>query len=62
MYYESRKLNDYEKNYVTYDLELAAIINALKMWCDYLISKRFLLMRDNIILKYLFNQQSLNAR
>ena len=28
--YESRKLKEHEKNYVTHDLELASIINALK--------------------------------
>ena len=31
--YESRKLKTHENNYATYDLELAAIIHALKMWC-----------------------------
>ena len=30
--YESRKLKVHEKNYATYDLELAAVIHALKMW------------------------------
>ena len=30
--YESRKLKEHEKNYATYDLELAAIVHALKMW------------------------------
>ena len=29
--YESRKLKTHEKNYATYDLELAAIIHALKI-------------------------------
>ena len=32
IYYESRKLKEHEHNYPTYDLELAAIIHALKMW------------------------------
>ena len=30
--YESRKLKIHENNSATYDLELAAIIHALKMW------------------------------
>lgn len=30
--YESRKLNEHEKNYLTHDLELVAIIHALNMW------------------------------
>ena len=29
--YESRKLKEHEKNYATHDLELAAIVHALKM-------------------------------
>ena len=60
--YESRKLKIHEKNYTTYDLELAAIIHALKMWRHHLIGKIFLLMFDNISLKYLFDQQNLNER
>ena len=60
--YESRKLKTHENNYATYDLELAAIIHVLKMWHRYLIGKRFLLMCDNISLKYLFDQQNMNAR
>ena len=52
----------HEKNYSTYDLELATIIHALKMWHHHLIGKRILLMFDNISLKYLFDQQNLNAR
>jgi hypothetical protein len=30
--YESKKLKEHERNYVTHDLELATIIHALKMW------------------------------
>ena len=51
--YESIKLKYHEKNYVTRDLELAAIIHALKMWQHYLIGKKHLLMSHNISLKYL---------
>jgi len=60
--YESRKLKTHEKNYATYDLELAAIIHVVRMWRHYLIGRRFLLISDNISLKYLFDQQNLNAR
>ena len=38
--YESRKLKTHENNYATYDLELAAIIHALKMWRHHLIGKK----------------------
>ena len=62
MAYESRKVKEHGKNYATHNLELAAIIHALKMWRHYLIKRIFLLMSDNISLKYLFDQQNLNAR
>jgi hypothetical protein len=40
IYYESQKLNEHEVNYVTHDLELAAIVHALKMWRHYLLGKK----------------------
>jgi hypothetical protein len=46
--YKSKKLNEHERNYVTYDLELVAIVHALKMWCHYLLGHRFVLMIDHI--------------
>ena len=58
----SRKLKEHEKNYSTHDLELATIIHTIKMWWHYLIGSRFLLMSDNISLKYVFDQRNLNAR
>jgi hypothetical protein len=45
--YESRKLNEHEVNYVTHDLELAAIVHALKMWRHYLLGRKFVLMTDH---------------
>ena len=60
--YESRKLKEHEKNYATHDLELAAIVHALKMWRHYLMGRRFELKTDNCGLKYLFDQPTLNAR
>jgi hypothetical protein len=60
--YESWKLKEHERNYVTHDLELAAVIHALKMWRHYIMGRRFLLLTDNSGVKYLFNQPDLNAR
>ena len=62
MAYESSKLKEHEKNYATHDLELARIIHTLKMWRRYLDGRNILLMPNNISLKYLFDQQNLNAR
>jgi ribonuclease HI len=60
--YESRKLKEHEKNYATHDLELAAIVHALRKWRHYLMGKRFELRTDHNGLKYLFDQLTLNAR
>ena len=60
--YESRKLKIHEKNYATYDLELAAVIHALKMWRHHLIGRKIILMTNNKGLKYLLDQPNLNAR
>ncbi len=38
--YASRQLRPHEKNYSTHDLELAAIIFALKIWRHYLYSEK----------------------
>jgi hypothetical protein len=62
IFYESRKLNEHEVNYVTHDLELAAIVHALKMWRHYLLGRRFVLMTDQCGSRHLFDQSKLNAR
>ena len=60
--YESWKLKEHECNHVTHDLELAAVIHALKMWRHYIMARKFLLLTNNSWVKYLFNQLDLNAR
>ena len=37
--YASRQLKTHEKNYATHDLELLAIVFALKIWRHYLLGK-----------------------
>ena len=39
--YGSRQLKNYEQNYPTHDLELAAIVFALNIWCHYLYGEQF---------------------
>jgi hypothetical protein len=56
IFYESQKLNEHEVNYVTHDLELAAIVHALKMWRHYLLGRKFVLMKNHCGLRYLFDQ------
>jgi hypothetical protein len=59
--YESRKLKGHERNYATHDLELEAIVHALRKWRHYLMGKTFELRTDHNVLKYLFHQPTLNA-
>jgi hypothetical protein len=52
--YISQKLKLHEENYATHDLELAAIVFALKKWRHYLYGATFELFTDHKSLKYLF--------
>jgi hypothetical protein len=47
-------------HYPTHDLELAAVIHALKIWRHYLMGKRYELYTDHKSLKYIFTQSNLN--
>ena len=56
--YASRQLKPHEKNYPMHDLELAAVIFALKIWRHYLLSNRVLIYTDQKILKYISLRRS----
>jgi len=60
--YASRQLKVHEHNYPTNDLELAAIVFALKIWRHYLYGAQFRVFSDHKSLKYLFDQKELNMR
>ncbi|GAU50224.1 hypothetical protein TSUD_141520 [Trifolium subterraneum] len=60
--YASRQLKPHEVNYPTHDLELAAIIFALKIWRHHLYGVQFALYSDHKSLRYLFDQKELNMR
>jgi hypothetical protein len=60
--YASRQLKTHEKNYPTHDLELAAIVFALKIWRHHLYGGTFTVFSDHKSLKYLFDQKELNMR
>ncbi|KAL5567930.1 hypothetical protein UlMin_024505 [Ulmus minor] len=60
--YASRQLKEHEKNYPTHDLELAAVVFALKIWCHYLYGTHCQIFTDHKSLKYLFTQKELNMR
>jgi hypothetical protein len=60
--YASHQLRKYEVNYLTHDLELAAIVHVLKIWRHYLMGNRCELYTDHKSLKYIFTQSNLNLR
>jgi hypothetical protein len=60
--YASRQLRKHEENYPTHDLELAAVVHALKIWRHHLIGHRCEIYSDHKSLKYIFTQTDLNLR
>ena len=52
--YGSRQLKNHEESYPTYDMELAAIVFALKIWHHYLYGEQFEVFLDHESLKYIF--------
>jgi hypothetical protein len=60
--YASRQLRQHELNYPTHDLELAAVVHALKIWRHYLFGQRCDIYTDHKSLKYIFTQSELNMR
>ncbi|RVW31995.1 Transposon Tf2-12 polyprotein [Vitis vinifera] len=60
--YASRQLKSYERNYPTHDLELAAVVFALKIWRHFLFGETCEIFIDHKSLKYLFFQKELNMR
>jgi hypothetical protein len=58
--YASRQLQKHEENYPTHDLELAAVVHALKIWRHYLMGNKCDIYTDHKSLKYIFTQSDLN--
>ncbi|KAL4030883.1 hypothetical protein IC575_009137 [Cucumis melo] len=60
--YASRQMKSHEQNYPTHDLELAAVVFALKIWRHYLYGEKIQIFTDHKSLKYFFTQKELNMR
>jgi hypothetical protein len=60
--YASRQLRRHEEHYPTHDLELAAVVHALKIWRHYLLGNVCHIYIDHKSLKYIFTQSELNMR
>ncbi|KAF5805273.1 putative nucleotidyltransferase, Ribonuclease H [Helianthus annuus] len=60
--YASRQLKVYERNYTTHDLELGAVVFALKIWRHYLYGTRCTIYTDHRSLEHILKQKDLNMR
>jgi hypothetical protein len=60
--YVSRQLRKHELNYPTHDLELAAVVHALKIWRHYIMGTKCQVYTNHKSLKYIFTKKDLNLR
>jgi hypothetical protein len=60
--YSSRQLSRHEEHYPTHDIELAAVVMALRTWRHYLLGNVIHIYTDHKSLKYIFTQPDLNMR
>ncbi|GJU85969.1 putative reverse transcriptase domain-containing protein [Tanacetum coccineum] len=60
--YASRQLKIHEKNYTTHDLELGAVVFALKIWRHYLYGTKCTVYTDHKSLQHILDQKELNMR
>ncbi|GKF24371.1 putative reverse transcriptase domain-containing protein, partial [Tanacetum coccineum] len=58
--YTSRQLKIHERNYTTHDLELRAVVFALKIWRHYLYGTKCMVFTDHKSLQHILDQKELN--
>ncbi|GKC81504.1 putative reverse transcriptase domain-containing protein [Tanacetum coccineum] len=62
IFYASCQLKIHEKNYTTHDLELEAVVFALKIWRHYLYGTKCTVFTDHKSLQHILDQKELNMR
>ncbi|GJS01968.1 putative reverse transcriptase domain-containing protein [Tanacetum coccineum] len=60
--YTSRQLKIHERNYTTYNLELGAVVFALKIWRHYLYGTKSVIYTNHKSIQHIFSQKELNMR
>nr|GEX26889.1 putative reverse transcriptase domain-containing protein [Tanacetum cinerariifolium] len=60
--YASPQLKPNKENYTTYDLELGAVVFALKIWRHYMYGTKCTVFTDHKILQHILDQKELNMR
>ena len=62
MEFFSERLNETKIRYLAYDLELYALVQALKKWRYYMLLKKFVIFIDNQELSFINSQEKLSLR
>nr|GEV14994.1 reverse transcriptase domain-containing protein [Tanacetum cinerariifolium] len=60
--YASHQLKKHEENYTTHDLELGAVVFALRLWRHYLYGTKCVVFTDHKSIQYILDQKELNMR
>ncbi|GKB43923.1 putative reverse transcriptase domain-containing protein, partial [Tanacetum coccineum] len=60
--YASRQLKTNEENYMTHDLELGAMVFALRLWRHFLYGIKCIVYTEHKSLQYILDQKELNMR
>ncbi|GJX02956.1 putative reverse transcriptase domain-containing protein [Tanacetum coccineum] len=60
--YASRQLKVHEENYTSHDLELGAVVFAIRLWRHYLYGTKCVVFTDHKSLQYILIQKELNLR
>ncbi|GKF29289.1 putative reverse transcriptase domain-containing protein, partial [Tanacetum coccineum] len=60
--YASRQLKPHEENYTTHNLELGAVVFALKIWRHYLYGTKCTVFTDHKSIQHILDQKELNMR
>ncbi|GJS16153.1 putative reverse transcriptase domain-containing protein [Tanacetum coccineum] len=60
--YATRQLKTHEENYTTHDLELGAVVFAIRLWRHYLYGVKCTVFTDHKSLQYILDQKEVNIR
>ena len=60
--FESRKLNDTERQYNVQEKEMTAVVHCLRTWCHYLLGSHFIVKTDNVATSYFQTQKKLSPK